>query len=124
MGVISRKVLPICGSLCFFCPSMRARSRQPVKRYKKLLRDIFPKSQTHNNEHNDEGSLPTLRRRENSLKHVTTTTSPKRSQLASSGSNPRAHSSSSGAPINELSIASPPTSVGMPSLVVRTEWWQ
>ncbi|XP_068648184.1 protein SEMI-ROLLED LEAF 2-like [Aristolochia californica] len=44
MGVISRKVLPICGSLCFFCPSMRARSRQPVKRYKKLLADIFPRS--------------------------------------------------------------------------------
>ncbi|XP_068652492.1 protein SEMI-ROLLED LEAF 2-like [Aristolochia californica] len=46
MGVISRKVLPICGSLCFFCPSMRARSRQPVKRYKKLLTDIFPRSQS------------------------------------------------------------------------------
>lgn len=44
MGVVSRKVLPICGSLCYFCPSMRARSRQPVKRYKKLLADIFPKS--------------------------------------------------------------------------------
>ncbi|KAL9676241.1 hypothetical protein QQ045_004454 [Rhodiola kirilowii] len=45
MGVISRQVLPFCGSLCFFCPSMRARSRQPVKRYKKLLADIFPRSQ-------------------------------------------------------------------------------
>lgn len=45
MGVISRQVLPFCGSLCFFCPSVRARSRQPVKRYKKLLADIFPKSQ-------------------------------------------------------------------------------
>ncbi|KAK9283316.1 hypothetical protein L1049_011555 [Liquidambar formosana] len=45
MGVISRTVLPLCGSLCFFCPSMRARSRQPVKRYKKLLSDIFPRSQ-------------------------------------------------------------------------------
>ncbi|XP_058072858.1 protein SEMI-ROLLED LEAF 2-like isoform X2 [Magnolia sinica] len=45
MGVMSRKVMPICGSLCFFCPSMRARSRQPVKRYKKLLREIFPRSQ-------------------------------------------------------------------------------
>ncbi|KAL9270752.1 SEMI-ROLLED LEAF 2-like protein [Drosera capensis] len=43
-GVISRQVLPVCGSLCFFCPSMRARSRQPVKRYKKLIADIFPKS--------------------------------------------------------------------------------
>ncbi|KAJ4978796.1 hypothetical protein NE237_009576 [Protea cynaroides] len=45
MGVMSRKVLPVCGSLCFFCPAMRARSRQPVKRYKKLIADIFPRSQ-------------------------------------------------------------------------------
>ncbi|MCD9646663.1 hypothetical protein HAX54_036689 [Datura stramonium] len=45
MGVMSRKVVPACGSLCFFCPSLRARSRQPVKRYKKLLGEIFPKSQ-------------------------------------------------------------------------------
>ncbi|CAD5177193.1 unnamed protein product [Musa acuminata subsp. malaccensis] len=45
MGVMSRKVLPACGNLCFFCPSLRARSRQPVKRYKKLLADIFPHSQ-------------------------------------------------------------------------------
>ncbi|XP_020519732.1 uncharacterized protein LOC18428932 isoform X2 [Amborella trichopoda] len=45
MGIMSRKVLPACGRLCFFCPSLRARSRQPVKRYKKLLADIFPKSQ-------------------------------------------------------------------------------
>ncbi|GMP97421.1 hypothetical protein CsSME_00045681 [Camellia sinensis var. sinensis] len=44
-GVISRQVLPICGNLCFFCPAMRARSRQPVKRYKKLIAEIFPKSQ-------------------------------------------------------------------------------
>ncbi|KAL9411821.1 hypothetical protein AB3S75_045426 [Citrus x aurantiifolia] len=44
-GVISRKVLPACGRLCFFCPAMRARSRQPVKRYKKLISDIFPRSQ-------------------------------------------------------------------------------
>ncbi|XP_031270951.1 uncharacterized protein LOC116129348 [Pistacia vera] len=44
-GVISRQVLPACGSLCFFCPAMRARSRQPVKRYKKLISDIFPHSQ-------------------------------------------------------------------------------
>ncbi|KAF5183087.1 Armadillo-type [Thalictrum thalictroides] len=42
--MMSRKVMPMCGSLCFFCPSMRARSRQPVKRYKKLLADIFPRS--------------------------------------------------------------------------------
>lgn len=45
MGVMSRKVLPICGNLCFFCPGLRARSRQPVKRYKKFLSDIFPRSQ-------------------------------------------------------------------------------
>ncbi|XP_062173237.1 protein SEMI-ROLLED LEAF 2 isoform X3 [Alnus glutinosa] len=41
MGVMSRRVVPACGNLCFFCPSMRARSRQPVKRYKKLLTDIL-----------------------------------------------------------------------------------
>ncbi|KAJ6832623.1 uncharacterized protein M6B38_343280 [Iris pallida] len=45
MGVMSRRVLPVCGRLCFFCPSLRTRSRQPVKRYKKLLAEIFPKSQ-------------------------------------------------------------------------------
>ncbi|PPD69622.1 hypothetical protein GOBAR_DD33489 [Gossypium barbadense] len=45
MGVMSRRVLPVCGNLCFFCPSLRARSRQPVKRYKKLLSDIFPHNQ-------------------------------------------------------------------------------
>lgn len=45
MGVMSRRVLPVCGNLCFFCPSLRARSRQPVKRYKKLLAEIFPRSQ-------------------------------------------------------------------------------
>lgn len=44
-GVLSRQVLPACGSICYFCPSLRARSRQPVKRYKKLLADIFPRSQ-------------------------------------------------------------------------------
>ncbi|GMH20156.1 hypothetical protein Nepgr_021997 [Nepenthes gracilis] len=44
-GVISRQVLPACGNLCFFCPALRARSRQPVKRYKKLIADIFPRSQ-------------------------------------------------------------------------------
>lgn len=43
-GVISRQLLPACGNLCFFCPAMRARSRQPVKRYKKLISDIFPRS--------------------------------------------------------------------------------
>ncbi|KAA8531396.1 hypothetical protein F0562_006108 [Nyssa sinensis] len=45
MGVMSRRVVPVCGNLCFFCPALRARSRQPVKRYKKLLADIFPRSQ-------------------------------------------------------------------------------
>ncbi|KAL0919140.1 hypothetical protein M5K25_011215 [Dendrobium thyrsiflorum] len=45
MGVMSRRVLPVCGSICCFCPSLRARSRQPVKRYKKLIADIFPRSQ-------------------------------------------------------------------------------
>ncbi|OMO71295.1 Armadillo-type [Corchorus capsularis] len=44
-GVISRQVLPACGSLCFFCPGLRTRSRQPVKRYKKLISDIFPRNQ-------------------------------------------------------------------------------
>ncbi|KAI5427068.1 hypothetical protein KIW84_032483 [Lathyrus oleraceus] len=44
-GVVSRQVLPACGTLCFFCPSLRARSRQPVKRYKKLIADIFPRNQ-------------------------------------------------------------------------------
>nr|XP_016449646.1 PREDICTED: uncharacterized protein LOC107774580 isoform X4 [Nicotiana tabacum] len=44
-GVISRQVLPACGNLCFFCPAMRTRSRQPVKRYKKLISDIFTRSQ-------------------------------------------------------------------------------
>ncbi|CAJ1955562.1 unnamed protein product [Sphenostylis stenocarpa] len=45
MGVMSRRVLPVCGNLCVFCPSLRARSRQPVKRYKKLMADIFPRNQ-------------------------------------------------------------------------------
>ncbi|XP_058102408.1 protein SEMI-ROLLED LEAF 2-like isoform X3 [Magnolia sinica] len=45
MGVMSRRVLPACSNLCYICPSMRARSRQPIKRYKKLLNEIFPRSQ-------------------------------------------------------------------------------
>ncbi|CAL5335567.1 unnamed protein product [Camellia sinensis] len=45
MGVMSRQVLPICGKVCFFYPSLRPRSRQPVKRYKNLLANIFPRSQ-------------------------------------------------------------------------------
>ncbi|XP_042025518.1 protein SEMI-ROLLED LEAF 2-like [Salvia splendens] len=43
-GVISRQVLPACDNLCFFCPALRTRSRQPVKRYKHLISDIFPRS--------------------------------------------------------------------------------
>ncbi|TYJ12446.1 hypothetical protein E1A91_A11G350900v1 [Gossypium mustelinum] len=43
MNVIHRQVMPACGSLCFFCPSLRTRSRQPVKRYKVLIADIFPR---------------------------------------------------------------------------------
>ncbi|XP_039116113.1 protein SEMI-ROLLED LEAF 2-like [Dioscorea cayenensis subsp. rotundata] len=45
MGIMSRKVLPLCGRLLFLCPSLRARSRQPVKRYKKILSEIFPRLQ-------------------------------------------------------------------------------
>ncbi|KAL8240142.1 hypothetical protein R6Q59_013497 [Mikania micrantha] len=45
MGVMSRRVLPVCSFLCVCCPSLRARSRHPVKRYKKLLAEIFPRSQ-------------------------------------------------------------------------------
>ncbi|CAN6703168.1 unnamed protein product [Malus baccata var. baccata] len=44
MGVISRQVFPVCESLCFFCPALRARSRHPVKRYKQTLAEIFPRS--------------------------------------------------------------------------------
>ncbi|KAL2320766.1 hypothetical protein Fmac_029735 [Flemingia macrophylla] len=44
-GVISRQVVPACGNLCFLCPSLRTRSRQPVKRYKKLIADNFPRNQ-------------------------------------------------------------------------------
>ncbi|KAL4283806.1 hypothetical protein GQ457_16G028050 [Hibiscus cannabinus] len=44
MGVMSRRVLPVCGNLCFCCPSLQTRSRQPVRRYKKLLSDIFPRN--------------------------------------------------------------------------------
>ncbi|KAI8556998.1 hypothetical protein RHMOL_Rhmol05G0299600 [Rhododendron molle] len=44
MGFISRKIFPACGSMCVCCPAMRSSSRRPVKRYKKLLAEIFPKS--------------------------------------------------------------------------------
>lgn len=45
MGLMSRRVLPVCGSMCVCCPALRARSRQPVKRYNMLLADIYPKAQ-------------------------------------------------------------------------------
>ncbi|MCL7029380.1 hypothetical protein MKW94_026237 [Papaver nudicaule] len=45
MGVMSRRVVPACGNICYLCPAMRARSRQPVKRYKAILSNIFPKNQ-------------------------------------------------------------------------------
>ncbi|XP_022756816.1 uncharacterized protein LOC111304505 isoform X3 [Durio zibethinus] len=44
MALISTGVMPVCGSLCFFCPSLSTRSRHPVKRYKKFLANIFPRS--------------------------------------------------------------------------------
>ena len=31
--------------LCVFCPDLRARSRHPIKRYKKLIAEIFPQNQ-------------------------------------------------------------------------------
>ncbi|XP_038992706.1 protein SEMI-ROLLED LEAF 2-like [Hibiscus syriacus] len=43
-GVISRQIFPACGRMCVFCPSLRARSRQPVKRYKRLIAEIFPRN--------------------------------------------------------------------------------
>ncbi|KAK4273395.1 hypothetical protein QN277_021807 [Acacia crassicarpa] len=44
MGFISQKIFPACGNMCVCCPALRSRSRQPVKRYRKLLADMFPKS--------------------------------------------------------------------------------
>ncbi|KAL3815091.1 hypothetical protein ACJIZ3_016359 [Penstemon smallii] len=44
MGVMSKRMMPVCDSLCVCCPAMRPRSRHPVKRYKNLLADIFPKN--------------------------------------------------------------------------------
>ena len=41
MGFMSRRVVPACGTFCICCPSLRSRSRQPVKRYKKLIADVF-----------------------------------------------------------------------------------
>ncbi|CAN6232268.1 unnamed protein product [Urochloa humidicola] len=45
MGIVSREMLPACDKLCFICPSLGTRSRHPVKRYKKLLAEIFPRTQ-------------------------------------------------------------------------------
>ncbi|KAJ9158809.1 hypothetical protein P3X46_024355 [Hevea brasiliensis] len=42
--MVSRQVMPACDTLCFFCPALRTRSRQPIKRYKKLLADIYPRA--------------------------------------------------------------------------------
>ncbi|XP_057807732.1 protein SEMI-ROLLED LEAF 2-like [Salvia miltiorrhiza] len=44
MGGMSKRIMPVCDSLCICCPAMRPRSRHPVKRYKNLLADIFPKN--------------------------------------------------------------------------------
>ncbi|MCD9645182.1 membrane anchoring protein efr3a [Datura stramonium] len=41
---ISHRIMPACDQLCVCCPAMRTRSRQPVKRYKKLISDSFPRS--------------------------------------------------------------------------------
>jgi hypothetical protein len=44
MGFLSAKLLPSCESVCVCCPALRPSSRRPVKRYKKLLAEIFPKT--------------------------------------------------------------------------------
>ncbi|CAL9069534.1 unnamed protein product [Musa banksii] len=44
MGFISRKLLPACGNMCVCCPALNPSSRRPVKRYKKLLAEVFPKN--------------------------------------------------------------------------------
>ncbi|GAB4835674.1 hypothetical protein Ancab_000584 [Ancistrocladus abbreviatus] len=44
MGFVSRKIFPACCRMCICCPALKPRSRQPIKRYKKLVADIFPKS--------------------------------------------------------------------------------
>ncbi|KAE9618925.1 hypothetical protein Lalb_Chr02g0147801 [Lupinus albus] len=48
MGIISRKIFPACGNMCVCCPALRSSSRQPVKRYRKLIADIFPKDELPN----------------------------------------------------------------------------
>ncbi|XP_020690415.1 uncharacterized protein LOC110105315 isoform X1 [Dendrobium catenatum] len=44
MGYISRKLLPACENVCLCCPALKPSSRRPVKRYKKLLSEIFLKN--------------------------------------------------------------------------------
>ncbi|KAF2938899.1 protein SEMI-ROLLED LEAF 2-like isoform X1 [Oryza sativa Japonica Group] len=44
MGFMSAKLFPSCESMCVCCPALRPSSRRPVKRYKKLLAEIFPKT--------------------------------------------------------------------------------
>ncbi|XP_048637622.1 protein SEMI-ROLLED LEAF 2-like [Brassica napus] len=44
MGFISRTVFPACERVFVCCPALGPRSLHPVKRYKILLLDIFPKS--------------------------------------------------------------------------------
>ncbi|KAF8721519.1 hypothetical protein HU200_023025 [Digitaria exilis] len=44
MGFLSAKLMPSCESMCVCCPALRPSSRRPVKRYKKLLAEIFPKT--------------------------------------------------------------------------------
>ena len=44
MGFLSARLLPSCESMCVCCPALRPSSRRPVKRYKKLLAEIFPKT--------------------------------------------------------------------------------
>ncbi|KAG0492014.1 hypothetical protein HPP92_005051 [Vanilla planifolia] len=43
MGFISRNFLPACENVCLCCPALKPSSRRPVKRYKKMLSEIFPK---------------------------------------------------------------------------------
>ncbi|KAM3229210.1 hypothetical protein ACQJBY_060236 [Aegilops geniculata] len=44
MGFVGAKLFPSCESMCVCCPALRPSSRRPVKRYKKLLAEIFPKT--------------------------------------------------------------------------------
>ncbi|KAM3313725.1 hypothetical protein ACQJBY_032943 [Aegilops geniculata] len=44
MGFMGAKLFPSCESMCVCCPALRPSSRRPVKRYKKLLAEIFPKT--------------------------------------------------------------------------------